>query len=66
MVSFSADTGIPLDPVYTGKMMYAIDDQWKSGYFKQTDSILVIHSGGLQGLDGYRYRFPKVWGKYLE
>ena len=65
MFSFSADTGIPLDPVYTGKMMYAIDDRWKSGYFKQTDSILAIHTGGLQGLDGYRYRFPAVWGKYL-
>ncbi len=66
MVSFSADTGIPLDPVYTGKMMYAIDDRWKSGYFKQTDSILAIHTGGLQGLEGYRYRFPEVWGKYLK
>lgn len=65
MFSFSADTGIPLDPVYTGKMMYAIDDRWKSGYFKQTDFILAIHTGGLQGLDGYRYRFPAVWGKYL-
>ena len=65
MFSFSADTGIPLDPVYTGKMMSAIDDRWKSGYFKQTDSILAIHTGGLQGLDGYRYRFPAVWGKYL-
>lgn len=65
MFSFSADTSIPLDPVYTGKMMYAIDDRWKSGYFKQTDSILAIHTGGLQGLDGYRYRFPAVWGKYL-
>ncbi len=66
MVSFSADTGIPLDPVYTGKLMYAIDDRWKSGYFKEEDSILAIHTGGLQGVEGYRYRFPEVWGKYLK
>ena len=65
MFSFSAGTGIPLDPVYTGKMMYAIDDQWKSGYFKETDSIIAIHTGGLQGLQGYHYRFPKEWGSYL-
>lgn len=65
MVSFSADTGIPLDPVYTGKLMYAIDDRWKKGYFKQNDSIIAIHTGGLQGLEGYRYRFPKEWGSYL-
>ena len=65
MISFSEETSIPIDPVYTGKMMYAIDDQWKSGYFKETDSVLAIHTGGLQGLEGYRYRFPEAWGKYL-
>jgi 1-aminocyclopropane-1-carboxylate deaminase len=65
MIAFSEATGIPLDPVYTGKMMYAIDDRWTSGYFKETDSILAIHTGGHQGLDGYQYRFPEVWGKYL-
>ena len=65
MISFSSKTNIPLDPVYTGKMMFAIDDQSQSGYFKETDSILAIHTGGLQGLEGYRYRFPEVWGNYL-
>ena len=65
MIAFTTETNIPLDPVYTGKMMYAIDDRYKSGYFKDTDSVLAIHTGGHQGLDGYRYRFPEVWGKYL-
>jgi 1-aminocyclopropane-1-carboxylate deaminase len=64
MVSFAADTGIPLDPVYTGKLMYAINDRFENSYFKETDSIIAIHTGGLQGLEGYRYRFPKVWGSY--
>ena len=66
MTSFSAVTRIPLDPVYTGKMMYAIDDQWKSGYFKESDIVLAIHTGGFQGLEGYRYRFPDGWGSYLK
>lgn len=40
---------IPTDFVYTGKLFYGITDLVTQGYFKETDSILVIHSGGLQG-----------------
>jgi 1-aminocyclopropane-1-carboxylate deaminase len=65
MVSFSAETGIPLDPVYTGKVMYAVNDRIKAGDFSAEDSLLVLHTGGLQGLSGYKYRFPKEWGGYL-
>jgi 1-aminocyclopropane-1-carboxylate deaminase len=61
MACYARDKGIPLDPVYTGKLMYAIHDKIESGYFKQTDRIVAIHSGGLQGLEGYRYRFPEMW-----
>lgn len=65
MTSFSNQTQIPLDPVYTGKLMYAVHDKLKSGHFGDTDSILTLHTGGLQGIDGYKYRFPKEWGSYL-
>ncbi len=65
MTAFSHQTQIPLDPVYTGKLMYAVRDKLQSGYFVDTDSILALHTGGLQGLDGYRYRFPGEWGSYL-
>jgi 1-aminocyclopropane-1-carboxylate deaminase len=61
MQSFTATTSIPLDPVYTAKLMFAVTDKIKSGYFKSTDSIIAIHSGGLQGLEGFRYRFPDEW-----
>ncbi|HSF88659.1 MAG TPA: pyridoxal-phosphate dependent enzyme [Saprospiraceae bacterium] len=64
MTSFSLNYSVPLDPVYTGKLMYAIEDKRSAGYFKDDDSIIAIHSGGLQGLEGYRYRFPKEWGSY--
>jgi 1-aminocyclopropane-1-carboxylate deaminase len=40
---------LPLDPVYTGKMMYAIYDQIAKGSFKRGDTILALHTGGLQG-----------------
>lgn len=43
---------IPLDPVYTGKMMYGIFDLIEKGYFPKGSKILAIHTGGLQGIDG--------------
>ena len=49
MNSFYAETHIPTDFVYTAKMIYAIYDKIKSGYFKSGSNILCIHTGGLQG-----------------
>jgi len=49
---FKSETGIPLDPVYTGKMMFGIVDLIKNDYFKKGTKILAIHTGGLQGIDG--------------
>ncbi len=44
-----ATTGVPTDFVYTGKLFYAVSDLVKKSYFKPGSSILIIHSGGLQG-----------------
>jgi len=49
---FKGDTAIPLDPVYTGKMMFGILDLVEKGYFKSPCKILAIHTGGLQGIQG--------------
>ena len=43
---------IPLDPVYTGKMMFGIFDLIEKGFFKKGTKILAIHTGGLQGISG--------------
>lgn len=43
------ETGILLDPIYTGKMMFGVIDKIKKGYFKEGSKILAIHTGGLQG-----------------
>ncbi|MDQ3190723.1 MAG: pyridoxal-phosphate dependent enzyme [Bacteroidota bacterium] len=53
---FYARTGIPLDYIYTGKMMFGIYDMGQKGYFKQEDKILIIHSGGLQGNIGFKLK----------
>jgi len=49
---FKHETNIPLDPVYTGKMMFGIVDLIKNDFFKKGTKILAIHTGGLQGIDG--------------
>ncbi len=43
---------IPLDPVYTGKMVFGVFDLMKKGYFPKNAKILMIHTGGLQGVAG--------------
>ncbi|WP_264522346.1 1-aminocyclopropane-1-carboxylate deaminase/D-cysteine desulfhydrase [Flavobacterium sp. N1994] len=43
---------IPLDPIYTGKMMFGIFDLIEKKYFPKNSRILVIHTGGLQGIMG--------------
>ncbi|WP_248723988.1 1-aminocyclopropane-1-carboxylate deaminase/D-cysteine desulfhydrase [Seonamhaeicola sp. ML3] len=50
--TFKADNKIPLDPVYTGKMMFGVLDLIKTGFFKKGTRILAIHTGGLQGIQG--------------
>jgi 1-aminocyclopropane-1-carboxylate deaminase len=50
--NFSNRTRIPLEPIYTGKMVYGIYDLVNKGFFKEKDRIVVLHTGGLQGLKG--------------
>ena len=40
---------VPLDPVYTGKMMFGVFDLIQQGAFARKTKILVLHTGGLQG-----------------
>ncbi|MGY0393165.1 1-aminocyclopropane-1-carboxylate deaminase/D-cysteine desulfhydrase [Bizionia sp. KMM 8389] len=49
---FKRQYGIPLDPIYTGKMAFGVFDLIKKGYFPEQSKILMIHTGGLQGIAG--------------
>jgi 1-aminocyclopropane-1-carboxylate deaminase len=49
MNTFYKDTKIPLDFVYTGKMMFGVYDLVNKNYFSPGSNILCIHTGGLQG-----------------
>ncbi|TVZ56773.1 1-aminocyclopropane-1-carboxylate deaminase [Lutibacter sp. Hel_I_33_5] len=50
---FKQETSIPLDPIYTGKMLFGILDLIKKDHFPENSKILVIHTGGLQGITGF-------------
>ncbi len=56
---FKKETGIPLDPVYTGKLLFGIVDLVKNDYFESGTNILAIHTGGLQGIDGMNVYLKK-------
>lgn len=52
MNSFYSNTKIPLDPVYTGKMVYGVLNKIENQFFPENSKILMIHTGGLQGIEG--------------
>ena len=49
MDQFEKQFNIPLDEVYTAKMMFGIMDLIKKKFFESGSTILGIHTGGLQG-----------------
>jgi 1-aminocyclopropane-1-carboxylate deaminase len=49
MNAFYEENKIPLDVVYTGKMMYGLHKMLEDNLFSSCDNLLCIHTGGLQG-----------------
>jgi D-cysteine desulfhydrase len=45
--------GIPLDPVYTGKIMAGLIGMARSGALKADENVLFLHTGGLPSLHAY-------------
>ncbi|MBX2844002.1 MAG: pyridoxal-phosphate dependent enzyme [Flammeovirgaceae bacterium] len=48
MKKFEKQNKIPLEFVYTGKMMFGIYDLIKKGFFKSGETIIAIHTGGIR------------------
>jgi 1-aminocyclopropane-1-carboxylate deaminase len=55
--AFTAQTGLLLDPVYTGKMFYAIQHLHQKGIIGTDEKVLAVHTGGLMGLFGMKDKF---------
>ncbi|SJZ52549.1 1-aminocyclopropane-1-carboxylate deaminase [Chitinophaga eiseniae] len=47
--TFFAETGIPTDIIYTGKLVHAFRQLIHQRYFPDNSKVLLIHTGGLQG-----------------
>ena len=59
MNHFKTTFKIPLDPVYTAKMMYGIFDAIHTGEIPKDAKVLAIHTGGLQGIEGMNLRLKQ-------
>lgn len=49
ILEFEKQNNIPLEQVYTGKMMFGIYDLIKLGHFPKNSTLIAVHTGGLQG-----------------
>ena len=52
--SFYEEQRILLDPIYTGKLFYALYDLLEQGYFPEGSRVVGIHTGGLQAFASAR------------
>jgi len=59
MNDFTEKTAIQLDPVYTAKMVFGVIDLIVKGFFAPDSAILMIHTGGLQGIAGMNRQLMK-------
>lgn len=55
--NFEKETQIPLDYIYTAKLFFAVYDLIDKNRLEQNKKILIIHSGGQQGNQGYEQRY---------
>lgn len=56
LLSFRKRYGFQLDPIYTGKMLFGLFKMIENGFFEKGTKILTVHTGGLQGNEGFYAR----------
>ena len=57
--TFFEENKVPLDPIYTGKMVFGVIDLIHKNYFRAHSKILLIHTGGLQGIEGMNLKLQQ-------
>ncbi|MDX1812754.1 MAG: pyridoxal-phosphate dependent enzyme [Gammaproteobacteria bacterium] len=55
IADFKNKFGIPLEPIYTGKMLFALFDMIKNDKFAPGTNLVALHTGGLQGYQNERF-----------
>jgi 1-aminocyclopropane-1-carboxylate deaminase len=57
---FKTTHRIQLDPIYTGKLFFAFKDLLNQGFFPKKSRIVLLHTGGLQGIIGFNNKHGKI------
>ncbi|MCY1489232.1 1-aminocyclopropane-1-carboxylate deaminase [compost metagenome] len=60
IADFEAECGVPLEPLYTGKLLLALQDEAKAGRLPAGFRIVAVHSGGLQGRRALQKRLREL------
>lgn len=60
IIRFKELHNVQLDPLYTGKVVFGIYDLAKNGFFRKNSKICVIHTGGIQGIKGFKHRYSQT------
>lgn len=55
--SIHLNHGLKLDPIYTGKALFGLIKELEKGTIKEKSKVLFVHTGGLQGIQGFEERF---------
>ncbi|WP_018479980.1 1-aminocyclopropane-1-carboxylate deaminase/D-cysteine desulfhydrase [Pontibacter roseus] len=56
MRDFQIEHQLPVEPIYTGKLLYGLMDLIQKGHFPRGSRVIAVHTGGLQGNAGFRER----------
>ena len=57
---FKENFDIPLDPIYTGKSFFGVWDMIKTDKFEKNLKIVLLHTGGLQGIKGFNRKNENI------
>lgn len=57
---FKENFNILLDPIYTGKSFFAVWDMIKTDKFEKNLEIVLLHTGGLQGISGFNRKNENI------
>ena len=60
MADFEAATGVPLEPLYTGKLLLVLHDEVSAGRIPRGSRLVAVHSGGLQGRRAMEERLGRL------
>ena len=63
ILDFEDETGVPLEPLYTGKLLLALREALARGEIVAGTRIVAVHSGGLQGRRALELRLRELAGR---